>query len=58
MEQMPKDRLLGVVLNRTEEQPDSTSYYYQHRYYNRERKATEMQPMPADRLEEEVAAVN
>src|ERR1041384_7819422 len=58
LEQMPKERLLGVVLNRTEEQPDEASYYYQHRYYNRERKTTEMAPIPADRVEEEVATVN
>src|ERR1043165_2343411 len=57
LDQMPKERLLGVVLNRTEDQPDSNSYYYQHRYYNRERRNTEV-PIPADRLEEEVAAVN
>src|SRR5215211_3742424 len=43
LEQMPKERLLGVVLNRVEEQPESSSYYYQHRYYNRERRVTEMQ---------------
>ena len=30
---------------------------YQHRYYNRERR-NEVQAIPADRLEEEVAAVN
>src|SRR5690242_21272427 len=58
LEQMPKERLLGVVLNRTEEQPDAASYYYQHRYYNRERKVTEIHPVPADRVEEEVATVN
>jgi len=59
LEQMPKERLLGVVLNRTEEQPDESSYYYQHRYYNRERKTTEMTSIPAsERLEEEVAIVN
>ena len=58
LEQMPKERLLGVVLNRTEEQPDTASYYYQHRYYNRERKVTEMHPVPAERVEEEVATVN
>ena len=58
MEQMPKDRLLGVVLNRTQEQPDATSYYYQHRYYNRERRVTEMQPVPTERIDEEVAIVN
>ena len=37
LEQLPKERLMGVVLNRAEEQPDSSSYYYQHRYYNNER---------------------
>jgi capsular exopolysaccharide synthesis family protein len=51
LEQMPKERLLGVVLNRTAEQPDAASYYYQHRYYNRETRASE-------RVEEEVATVN
>src|SRR5215213_2622272 len=58
LDHMPKERLLGVVLNRTEEQPDAASYYYQHRYYNRERKVTEMHPVPAERVEEEVATVN
>ena len=58
MEQMPKDRLLGVVLNRTQEQPDAASYYYQHRYYNRERRVTEIHPVPTERLDEEVAIVN
>jgi capsular exopolysaccharide synthesis family protein len=59
LEQMPKERLLGVVLNRTDEQPDAASYYYQHRYYNRDRRVTEMGPVPpSDRLEEEVATVN
>jgi capsular exopolysaccharide synthesis family protein len=56
LEQMPKERLLGVVLNRTDEQPDEASYYYQHRYYNRERKTTEIQS--TQRLEKEVAIVN
>src|SRR5215216_6033322 len=56
LEQMPKERLLGVILNRTEEQPDPASYYYQHRYYNRDRRTTEVPPTP--RLEEEVATVN
>src|SRR5256885_1387206 len=54
LDQMPRERLLGVVLNRTEEQPDATSYYYQHRYYNRERQVTEMTHV----TEEEVAIVN
>jgi capsular exopolysaccharide synthesis family protein len=58
LDHLPKDRLLGVVLNRTEDQPDSNNYYYQHRYYTRERRAAEVEPMPSDRLEEEVAAVN
>ena len=59
LDQMPKERLLGVVLNRTEEQPDESSYYYQHRYYNRQRKTTEVTAIPAsERLDEEVAIVN
>jgi len=58
LDQMPKERLLGIVLNRTDEQPDAASYYYQHRYYNRERRTTEMPPVsPAERAEE-VAIVN
>jgi capsular exopolysaccharide synthesis family protein len=32
LEQIPRERLLGVVLNRADEQPESTSYYYQYRY--------------------------
>lgn len=58
LEQMPKERLLGVVLNRTAEQPDATSYYYSHRYYNRERRVTEMHAVAANGVEEEVATVN
>lgn len=40
LDQIPKERLLGVVLNRAEEQPDPSAYYYQHRYYNRDRGST------------------
>ena len=58
LEQMPKERLLGVILNRTDDQPDSASHYYQYRYYNRESKSTEVQPITPDRIEEEVAVVN
>src|SRR5215203_4445593 len=59
LEQMPKERLLGVILNRTEEQPEAASYYYGNRYYNRERRVTEISPAPrTERLEEEVAIVN
>jgi len=55
LEQMPKERLLGVILNRTEEQPEAASYYYQHRYYNRDTRATEVHSVPS---EKEVATVN
>jgi capsular exopolysaccharide synthesis family protein len=59
LEQIPRERLLGVILNRAEEQPDSTSYYYQHRYYNRDRtlKNQEAKQLPRE-AEEEVATVN
>jgi capsular exopolysaccharide synthesis family protein len=60
LEQIPKERMMGVVLNRAEEQPDSNSYYYQHRYYNRERhlSSAPTQQVPVDQKEEEVVAVN
>ena len=35
LEPLPKDRLLGVVLNGAEETPDESSYYYQRRNYQR-----------------------
>ena len=60
LEQVPKDRLMGVILNRAEEQPSSTSYYYQSRYYNRERVLTDQRSkaLPGETQEEEVAVVN
>ena len=60
LEQLPKDRLMGVVLNRAEEQPDSSSYYYQHRYYNKERRLGEGNGTKeiVQEKEEEVAVVN
>jgi capsular exopolysaccharide synthesis family protein len=61
LEQIPKDRMMGVILNRAEDQPDSTSYYYQHRYYNRERmkdgETKQVAPEPIQK-EEEVVVVN
>ncbi len=60
LEQVPKDRMMGVVLNRSEEQPDSSSYYYQHRYYNRDRslKNASLKEIEAEKSEEEVVVVN
>jgi len=37
LEQIPRERLLGVVLNRVDERLDDSAYYYQHRYYKRDR---------------------
>jgi capsular exopolysaccharide synthesis family protein len=39
VEQLPRERMLGVVLNRTDEQLDESSYYYQRRNYRREERA-------------------
>ncbi|MFL6228392.1 MAG: CpsD/CapB family tyrosine-protein kinase [Pyrinomonadaceae bacterium] len=35
LEPLPRERLLGVVLNGAPEQADESSYYYQRRYYQR-----------------------
>ena len=36
LEQLPRERMLGVVLNRAGEQLDESSYYYQRRYKRKE----------------------
>ncbi|MFN2531055.1 MAG: CpsD/CapB family tyrosine-protein kinase [Pyrinomonadaceae bacterium] len=54
LEQIPRDRLLGVVLNRVDEQFDTASYYYQHRYYKRDR----MVPETKSAVQEEVVVAN
>jgi capsular exopolysaccharide synthesis family protein len=37
LEQLPRERMLGVVLNRADTKLDSGTYYYQQRYYSRDR---------------------
>jgi capsular exopolysaccharide synthesis family protein len=58
LEQLPRERLLGVVLNRADEKLEGSAYYYQ-RYYRRDRSFT---PQTAKELgkerEGEVAIVN
>ena len=36
LEPLPRERLLGVVLNGADSVPDEQSYYYQRRYYRRD----------------------
>jgi capsular exopolysaccharide synthesis family protein len=59
LEQIPREKLLGVVLNRVDEQFDESAHYYQRRYYNRDRGLTEAKAnqLPGER-QEEVAVVN
>ncbi len=60
LEQIPREKLLGVVLNRADEQPDSNNYYYQYRYANREPQVngSKKKALAEERREEEVAVVN
>ena len=59
LEQLPKDRLLGVVLNRADEKVESNAYYYQQRYNRRERPIPVDEPLtvPTEPAEE-VAVIN
>ena len=59
LEQIPRERLLGVVLNRAEEQPDPTNYYYQYRYSKRdgEIQSGNGKPLAENHREQEVAIV-
>lgn len=36
LEPLPRERILGVVLNGAQDLPDESNYYYQRRYYRRE----------------------
>jgi Mrp family chromosome partitioning ATPase len=60
IEQLPKERLLGVVLNRADEKTDSNAYYYQQRYSNRDRAlpAEASLTLPNETTNEEVGIVN
>ncbi len=44
LDMLPRDRMLGVVLNRSEEELDESTYYYQRRSYARTGEATEGEP--------------
>ena len=59
LEQLPRERVLGVVLNRAEDLPDSSSYYYQQRYTSRNRglPAEGARALPGE-TEKEVAIVS
>ena len=48
---------MGVVLNRSDDQPDPSSYYYQHRYYSKDRRLSEPKQGVTEN-EEEVAVVS
>ena len=54
IEQIPREKLLGVVLNRVDDQFDESTYYYQRRYYNRDRGLTDskMKQLAGERPEE------
>ncbi len=57
LDQLPRERVLGVVLNRADEQPDSSSYYYQRRYYQRDR-GLSLDRAPVTEKTKEVATVS
>jgi capsular exopolysaccharide synthesis family protein len=56
LEQLPRELLLGLILNRADEQLESTAYYYQKRNYRQPRVlASEEKSRLVEELEEEVA---
>lgn len=59
LDQLPRERMLGVVLNRADAELDSNAYYYQHRYYDRERRSIRgSSKRMRNREEEEVAIIS
>ncbi len=51
LEQLPRERMLGVVLNRAEIGPDETAYYYQPRHQR-------VMAAPVDEMEDDHWAAN
>ena len=60
LDQIPREKMLGVVLNRAGEQPESNNYYYQYRYANREThvNGAKKKALAPETREEEVAIVS
>ena len=57
--QLPREKILGVILNRTDDQVDSTAYYYQKRYNQRDRSMPVEESMPlVANSNEEVATIS
>ena len=58
---LPRERLLGIVLNRVDEELDSSSYYYRQDYYTRGQRAVDRgakTSSPQNEQETEVATIN
>ena len=56
LETLPRERMLGVVLNRADENLEANSYYYQQRYYRPQDKLASEAQIPFElETEEEVA---
>jgi Mrp family chromosome partitioning ATPase len=51
LEPLPRERLLGVVLNGSEEQMDEHGYYYQRRYVRRPVTTTEAQRIAQEEMD-------
>lgn len=58
LDQLPRERLIGVVLNRAEEELESSAYYYQRRYYMRERGFPSGDNAAPEARKEEAAVLN
>ena len=55
LDQLPRERMLGVVLNRADEQLEPNAYYYQQRYYQPKALSAEEKLRLVSDSEEEVA---
>jgi capsular exopolysaccharide synthesis family protein len=58
LEQLPRERMLGVILNRTDEQLNESNYYYQRRYKRHENRPTPPVARTTIKDEEEVILVS
>jgi capsular exopolysaccharide synthesis family protein len=59
LDQLPRESMLGIVLNRTEEEMESNIYYYRQRYYQRDNQLPPVEtPALPPETSEEVQTIN
>jgi hypothetical protein len=58
LDHLPRENVLGVVLNSTDEEMESNLYYYRQRYYRRDNGLQSVDAKALPEANEEVISIN